>query len=89
VTHHAGLRPQRFHFEPYRGRMDSLDEAGAVHLTGEEFSRLIDAGILDGKIELLGGRVTFASYAAAFSAAQIRDAAELGVDLRPGAGQSR
>jgi hypothetical protein len=36
--------------------VDRLDEAGAVHLSGEEFERLIEAGMLDGKIEVLGGR---------------------------------
>ena len=60
-----------------------------MHLTPDEFGRLIDAGVLDGKIELLGDRVTFGRYAAAFSAAQIRDAAKLGIDVRPGAGQTR
>lgn len=54
-----------------------------MHLTPDEFAKLIDAGVLDGTIELLGGRVIFGRYAAAFSAAQ------LGIDVRPGAGQTQ
>jgi hypothetical protein len=63
--------------------VDLRDEPDAVHLTPDEFAKLIDAGVLDGTIELLGGRVIFGRYAAAFSAAQ------LGIDVRPGAGQTQ
>jgi hypothetical protein len=51
-----------------------------VRLTPEEYRRLVEAGVL-GKVELLDGVVYMSKYELAFSAAQVRDAATVGVTL--------
>ncbi len=49
-------------------------------MTPEEYAALVEAGILH-KVELVAGRVMMGRYPLAFSQAQVRDAAQLGIEL--------
>ena len=50
-------------------------------MDADEFAALMEAGIIDHKIELIDGRPMMGEYPLGFSAEQIRAAAELGIEL--------
>ena len=50
-------------------------------LNVETYFRLVEAGIIGEKIELIDGRLVFGDFELAFSAAQRAAAAELGIEL--------
>jgi len=50
-------------------------------ITVDTYVRLVDAGIIGEKIELIAGRLVFGDFELAFSPAQRAAAAELGIEL--------
>jgi hypothetical protein len=66
---------------PPRRYRDGMADDDRPLINVDTYFRLVEAGIVGEKIELIEGRLVFGDFELAFSPAQRAAAAELGIDL--------